>query len=275
MWSRLCIAPLLVAAIVNFSEDASAQETARASGSGLNFKVISVPGPNHAGPRINIQIQPREEVEEVALVAPLPPGDAETEHAPWFWSEISPVLPANLERFWAAQDLLSAAPQTASLNLPRLTSLNDIMREHGQDILGATIGTQVSPALVLSVIAIESAGREDAESHAGAQGLMQLIPATAERFGVEDALDPAQNIAGGVAYLDWLIGEFGRDPLLVLAAYNSGEGAVRRAGGVPDFEETRYYVPKVLATWSMARSLCTTPPELISDGCVFQPLAIN
>jgi soluble lytic murein transglycosylase-like protein len=124
-------------------------------------------------------------------------------------------------------------------------------------------------------MAVESAGRADAESHAGAQGLMQLIPATAERFGVGDPFEPSQNIAGGVAYLDWLLREFGGDPLLALAGYNAGEGAVQRNGGVPPYAETRDYVPKVLATWMMARGLCRTPPELVSDGCVFMPIAVN
>ena len=120
--------------------------------------------------------------------------------------------------------------------------------------------------MALAVMAVESAGRADAVSSAGAQGLMQLIPATAERFGVADPFDPAQNIAGGIAYLDWLLREFDGDPLLALAGYNAGEGAVRRNGGVPPFAETRDYVPKVLATWMMVRSLCRTPPELVSDG---------
>jgi soluble lytic murein transglycosylase-like protein len=86
---------------------------------------------------------------------------------------------------------------------------------------------------------------------------------------VRDINDPAQNIRGGVAYLDWLIEEFGGDPMLVLAGYNAGEGAVRQHGGVPPYRETRDYVPKVLAAWSVARGLCVTPPELLSDGCVF------
>jgi soluble lytic murein transglycosylase-like protein len=128
----------------------------------------------------------------------------------------------------------------------------------------------VSPALVLAVIAVESSGRVDAVSHKGAQGLMQLIPATAERFGVEDAGEAAQNIRGGVAYLDWLMAEFGQDAVLALAGYNAGENAVKRNDGVPPFAETRAYVPKVLAAWLVARGLCLTPPELITDGCVFR-----
>jgi soluble lytic murein transglycosylase-like protein len=99
---------------------------------------------------------------------------------------------------------------------------------------------------------------------------MQLIPATAERFGVSDTTDPGQNIKGGVAYLNWLMEEFGNDPVLALAAYNAGEGAVRRHGGVPPYAETRAYVPKVLAAWNVAKRLCITTPQLPGDGCVFQ-----
>ncbi len=98
---------------------------------------------------------------------------------------------------------------------------------------------------------------------------MQLMPATASRFGVTDALVPEDNIAGGVKYLDWLMQEFGNDPILVLAGYNAGEGSVRTHQGVPPFAETRDYVPKVLAAFQVAKGLCQTPPQLISDGCVF------
>ena len=94
--------------------------------------------------------------------------------------------------------------------------------------------------------------------------------ATVERFGVEDRLVPAQSIAGGVKYLNWLMGEFQNDPILVLAGYNAGEGSVRKYKGVPPFVETRDYVPKVLSTFQVARGLCLTPPELISDGCVLR-----
>ena len=71
---------------------------------------------------------------------------------------------------------------------------------------------------------------------------MQLIPATARRFGVADAFEPAANIAGGAAYLDWLLHEFGGDVLLALAGYNAGENAVHEHNGVPPYPETRDYV---------------------------------
>jgi soluble lytic murein transglycosylase-like protein len=104
---------------------------------------------------------------------------------------------------------------------------------------------------------------------------MQLIPATAERFGVKDSKDPVQNIKGGVAYLDWLMKRFDRDPLMVLAAYNAGEGAVDANTGVPPYAETRDYVPKVLAAWQVAQGLCQSPPELVTDPCVFKVIAVE
>ena len=152
---------------------------------------------------------------------------------------------------------------------PRLQDLQNIASSYNSEILSATVGTRISPALVLAVISVESAGRTDAISVKGAAGLMQLIPATAQRFGVEDASDARQNIGGGVAYLDWLFDKFGGDPVLMLAAYNAGENAVTAAQGVPDYAETRGYVPKVLAAWKVSRGLCLTPPVLMSDGCVF------
>jgi soluble lytic murein transglycosylase-like protein len=164
------------------------------------------------------------------------------------------------------------AGSTRPVAAPRMQHMQDIARAQGIEILKSTIGTSVSPALVLAVISVESAGKTDAVSGAGAQGLMQLMPATAERFGVTDSMVAAQNILGGVKYLDWLMGEFDGDPILVLAGYNAGEGSVRKHEGVPPFAETRDYVPKVLAAFQVARGLCKTPPELVTDGCVFAAL---
>lgn len=103
----------------------------------------------------------------------------------------------------------------------------------------------VDEYIVRAIIHAESAYRPNAISHAGAQGLMQLIPATASRFGVSDPFDPAQNISGGVKYLAWLMKRYRSNLTLVAAAYNAGEGAVDRNGGVPPYSETQRYVQRV------------------------------
>jgi hypothetical protein len=106
---------------------------------------------------------------------------------------------------------------------------------------------KLNPNLVLAVIEVESNFDPRALSPKNAQGLMQLIPATAERFGVADVWDPEQNVRGGMAYLRWLMAHFDGDVELVLAAYNAGEGAVLRHGGIPPYSETRDYVKRVIA----------------------------
>ena len=102
----------------------------------------------------------------------------------------------------------------------------------------------VDPDLVHAVIAVESGYRANAQSPAGAQGLMQLMPGTQRDLGVADAFDPQQNVDAGVAYLRRLTDEFGA--VLALAAYNAGPGAVRRYNGIPPYKETRAYVQAVL-----------------------------
>jgi len=103
----------------------------------------------------------------------------------------------------------------------------------------------VEEAVVRAIIHAESAFRPNAVSHAGAQGLMQLIPATAARFGVTDVFEPSQNIRGGVQYLAWLLKRYNGDLTLAAAGYNAGEGAVDRHGGVPPYAETQRYVQRV------------------------------
>lgn len=103
----------------------------------------------------------------------------------------------------------------------------------------------VDPALVRAVIETESNWNPGAVSRKGAVGLMQLIPTTAQRFGVNDAFNPKQNVDAGVHYLKTLLERYTGNLDLALAAYNAGEGAVDRAHGVPSFRETRSYVQKV------------------------------
>jgi hypothetical protein len=105
----------------------------------------------------------------------------------------------------------------------------------------------LSPGLVKAVIAVESEFDQWAVSSKGAQGLMQLMPFTARRFGVSDSFDARQNIFGGTQYLRILLDLFQGDTDLALAGYNAGEGAVRRYGGIPPYRETRRYVQKVRA----------------------------
>lgn len=249
----------------------------------FTFRRVTVPTAG-AGNRITVQIAPSAPSgpaaparagEGGAVAAPVSRGGSAGAVAPitgleWFWLAVSPKIEdSGPGRLALALREMRNAPEGSTVPAPRLQTMTEIANTHGLDILRETVGTEVSPALVLAVIAVESAGRVDAQSHAGAQGLMQLMPPTAARFGVTDSLDAADNIKGGVAYLAWLMQEFDRDPILVLAGYNAGEGAVRTNGGVPPYAETRAYVPKVLAAWQVARGLCMTPPELVTDGCVF------
>lgn len=255
----------------------------------FTFRRVGV-GASAAGRRITVQIDPEEQARRIAPPGTLSPDGPRSAETPalassppnaddaryaWFWEEVAPGILQSEGRFLRAMATLREAPEGRRVAEPGVQQLQDIIARHGVQILGATVGTRVSPALALAVISVESAGRPAAESHAGAQGLMQLIPATAARFGVEDAMDPGQNIRGGVAYLDWLLGEFDRDVVLALAGYNAGEGAVRRNGGVPPYAETRDYVPKVLAAWNIARGLCATPVQLPTDPCVFAIQAVQ
>lgn len=254
----------------------------------FSFKRVKV-GDGLPGKRITVQIDP---VEQAMYLAALPkvdpnpvhdtpepavadgktlePGPAPASSYAWFWDKVPTGLGNAAGRFDSALVALGQGPDGSSVRAPRMQHLATVADTYGKDILIATLDTNVSPALVLAVIGIESAGNSEAVSHAGAVGLMQLIPATAERFGVTDSTDPIQNIKGGVAYLDWLLKEFDNDPLMVLAAYNAGEGAVKANDGVPPYAETRDYVPKVLAAWQVAQGLCVSQPLLVTDPCVFR-----
>lgn len=154
---------------------------------------------------------------------------------------------------------------TASSAVKPSTSASDLTTHPFQrEIAKAANEYKVDPALVHAVIQVESGYNAGARSPKGAQGLMQLLPETASRFGVASAdllWKPERNIRAGVAYLSSLLEMFGQDLALVLAAYNAGENAVLRYGRkIPPFPETRDYVPKVLAIYRRLRPLPEPEP---------------
>lgn len=145
------------------------------------------------------------------------------------------VLFSYIETCFACSVVSSVDFNSVGLNL-------DAFRD---EVIATAAANGVDPALVRAVIHAESAFNPNALSHVGAQGLMQLMPDTAARFGVTEAFIPAENIKGGVSYLAWLMKRFDGDTTRVAAAYNAGEGAVDRYGGVPPYAETQVFVERV------------------------------
>jgi soluble lytic murein transglycosylase-like protein len=143
------------------------------------------------------------------------------------------AVPAGTVRGFVPDEVLDEVAAVPAGDLRELAAA--AARRHGLD-----------PGLVQAVVAVESGFRPGAISPKGARGLMQLMPRTAESLGVSDALDPEQNLDGGARHLGQLLTLYGGDLTRALAAYNAGEGAVERHGGVPPFRETRAYVKKVL-----------------------------
>lgn len=130
-------------------------------------------------------------------------------------------------------------------------------RRHAQLIQHLAPRFSVDPRFALAIARAESNFDADAVSPKNAQGLMQLIPDTAERFGVRNIRDPEQNVRGGLAYLKWLLARFDGDVALASAAYNAGERAVERHGGVPPYAETQAYVKRILTFY---RATVHLPP---------------
>ena len=147
----------------------------------------------------------------------------------------------------ARRDAVSAvAPSDRTIE--RFTRFDTVVRQ------AATL-YQIPEALIRAVIKVESDYDPRAVSHAGASGLMQLMPQTAMRMQVRDIFDPQQNIMGGTRYLRVLANHFNGDLELTIAGYNAGEGAVLRYGGIPPYEETQDYVLRVLHYYHRYRAL--------------------
>ena len=125
---------------------------------------------------------------------------------------------------------------------------------------------KVDPQLVHAIIQVESAYNPRAVSRKGARGLMQLIPATALRFGVQNTFNPKQNIEGGVTYLRYLLDLFKDDVPLSVAAYNAGENAVLRNGGIPPYLETMNYVQRVTSLYSPVTQDAALRPVLAAPA---------
>ena len=123
----------------------------------------------------------------------------------------------------------------------------------------------VDPRFIHAVIWQESKYKAQAKSHAGAQGLMQLMPAAAERFGCKDRNDPAENIEAGTKYLKWLLKKFDGNVELALAGYNAGEGSVAKYNGIPPYNETQNYVRIISKRYGKTYHPVVTPEQAIKE----------
>lgn len=155
--------------------------------------------------------------------------------------------PSSLAQLLSAQDSLPIQASTQASTTKNSTAYSgqyeDIIKEAAQK-------HNVPERLISSVIKHESSFNTNSVSHAGASGLMQLMPGTAKFLGVKDSFDPVQNINGGAKYLRQMLNQFNDNMELAVAAYNAGPGNVKKYGGIPPFNETQNYVKKVLNTFN-------------------------
>ena len=165
-------------------------------------------------------------------------------------------IPSNDKRFKLVRKEAGTPPLTAAAGMPQvLMPREESIRRYASLIENAGRAHGVDVALVHAVISAESGYNPGAVSRAGARGLMQLMPDTARRFGVQNIMDPSENIQGGVRYLRQLLTLFNGNTELAVAAYNAGENAVIRHGHrIPPYAETTNYVPKVLGFYRKFQS---------------------
>lgn len=186
----------------------------------------------------------------------------------WFWNEVSPSrAAASANRWEGVTRIIETARSRGQPVFGSTATAKRIVQSYGPILEREAKKRNLSLPLLIAVIAVESGGNATARSPVGAQGLMQLMPKTAERFGVTNSNNPSQNIRGGAHYLDWLLRRYKNDAVLALAGYNAGEGAVDRHKGVPPYNETRDYVAKVAGAYHVARHLCKEPPQGARDAC--------
>ncbi|MEM7686408.1 MAG: lytic transglycosylase domain-containing protein [Pseudomonadota bacterium] len=186
----------------------------------------------------------------------------------WFWNEVSPSrAAASAQRWESVLKVIANGRRKGKAVFGSRSTAERILQNYRQYLEKESKRRNVSVPFLIAVIAVESNGNAKARSPVGAQGLMQLMPFTAARFGVSNSYAPSQNIRGGTTYLDWLLKRFRNDAVLALAGYNAGEGAVDKHRGVPPYKETRDYVAKVAGAFAAARSLCKKPPSSPREPC--------
>jgi soluble lytic murein transglycosylase-like protein len=166
------------------------------------------------------------------------------------------LVPASrIERYHASATAVAIQPVAPR---PASSAWRSLAGPYAETIRRAAQRHGVDPVLLTAMAAVESGFDPRAVSHKGAQGLLQLMPQTARRFGVANSFDPDQNVDGGARYLDWLLTRFSGDEQLALAGYNAGEGAVDRYQGIPPFPETEQYVVRVLGHVETLRAASPT-----------------
>lgn len=166
-------------------------------------------------------------------------------------------------------DEMERLKKTADLLVKVNEALGMPQSPYGKIIYDIAVRHSINPHLVAALIHVESAFNPRAVSSKGAYGLMQLLPETARRFGVrkkKDLFDPRKNLEAGVSYLKWLADRFGGDAEKILAAYNAGEGAVERFGGIPPYQETQSYVQRIFGLLGFSVPPAPVPSPAAASG---------